>query len=920
MFKSNVYRVAVLVGVCLILSYRVTASQALVLEEITTPLAEFGFNIGDDYQLANYTQLGNYWTKLASESDRMTLEVIGDTAEGRPIYMAIITSPENHQNLDEYKSISSRLALAEGLDEEDARGLAAMGRSVVWIDGGLHADESLGAQQLIEMVYQMVSSNDDETLRFLEDTILLATCVNPDGLELVADWYMSEPDPLLRSLDNLPRLYQKYAGHDNNRDFYMSSQPETEAINRVLYREWFPQIVYNHHQTGPSGTVLFAPPFRDPFNYNFDPLIVTSLDLVAGAMHTRFLQENKPGATMRSGATYSTWWNGGLRTGPYFHNMIGLLTETIGSPTPIEIPFELDLQVPRGDYPRPVEPGPWHFAQSVAYSITANRAVLDVASRYRDTLLFNIWRMGANSIARGRTDTWTITPDRVEEVRSLRAEADEAFQQLRQPEQRDPRGYVIPSDQPDFLTATKFVNALIKNGIAVGRALEDFDVDGSRYPAGSYVVTAAQAFRPHIMDMFEPQDYPDDFAYPGASPTPPYDTAGWTLAYQMGVKFDRILDAFDGPFERIENFADVPPGQVSEVLVPEGYLLGPATNDAFIAFNRLAGSEDVYRLTEAVEMNGRTWPAGTSYFRAGPDTLPRIEELALEQGLRFQATSTEPESDAFKLEPVRIGLWDRYGGSESSGWARFVLESFEFPFQIVYPQALNAGELASRFDVLIFVDGGIPERERTGEASGEAADNADNVPANYQDQLGDVSISETVPQLREFMESGGTVVAIGGSTALARHLGLPVSNALAEVSANGTTRPLRREQFYVPGSILEVEVDTDNPVAFGLDSQAYVVFSSSPAFRLVDDDDADADPGVIREVARYAENPLRSGWAWGEDHLTDATAVIDADVGDGKLLLFGPEIIFRSQSHGTFKFLFNSIYYGSSEAVTLGQD
>ncbi len=323
-------------------------ASASAFAQITAPMEELGFNFGDDYQLANYTQLEAYWQKLASESDRMKLEVIGNTAEGRPMYMATITAPGNHPNLDRYKEISSSLALAEGVSEDEARAMAAEGKTVVWIDGGLHATEVLGAQQLMELVFQLVSRTDEETMRFLEDTIVLATCVNPDGLELVSNWYMRNPVPEERSTSQLPRLYQKYTGHDNNRDFYMSSQPESEAINRILYREWFPQIVYNHHQTGPRGTVLFAPPFRDPFNYNYDPLVVTSLDLVAGAMHSRFLAEGKPGATMRSGATYSTWWNGGLRTSPYFHNMIGLLTETIGNPTPIQIPFVVDKQLPRG--------------------------------------------------------------------------------------------------------------------------------------------------------------------------------------------------------------------------------------------------------------------------------------------------------------------------------------------------------------------------------------------------------------------------------------------------------------------------------------------------------------------------------------------------------------------------------------------
>ena len=294
----------------------------------------------------------------------MSLVEIGKTAEGRTMVMAIITSPANHARLGRYKDIARRLALAEGLNDAGARKLAAEGKAVVWIDGGLHATEILGSQQLIELVWRMTSGNDAETLRILDDVILLAVPANPDGLDLVADWYMREKEPTKRSMNGVPVLYQKYIGHDNNRDFYMNTQPETKAISRQLYIEWHPQILYNHHQTGPAGTVLFAPPFRDPFNYVFDPLIPVGLDLVSASMHNRFVTEGKPGATMRSGAGYSTWWNGGLRSAGYFHNIIGILTETIGNPTPVDIPFIPDRLLPKQDYPYPVAPQKWHFRQS----------------------------------------------------------------------------------------------------------------------------------------------------------------------------------------------------------------------------------------------------------------------------------------------------------------------------------------------------------------------------------------------------------------------------------------------------------------------------------------------------------------------------------------------------------------------------
>ena len=542
---------------------------------VTTPGEAFGFRIGADYQLANYAQLTAYWQRLARESDRMRLESIGQTAEGRDQWMAIITSPENHRHLDRYQEIAQRLVRAEGLSDDDARALAADGKAVVWIDGGLHATEVLGAQQLIELVYQMVSGTDPETMRFLDDIILLAVHCNPDGHDLVADWYMRELEPEQRSTSGLPRLYQKYVGHDNNRDFYMSVQPETTNMNRVLYREWFPQIVYNHHQTGPAGAVLFAPPFRGPFNYVYDPLIPLGLDLIGASMHSRFAVEGKPGATMTRGGSYSTWWNGGLRTTPYFHNMLGLLTEMIGHPTPIEIPFVPARQLPSVDTPFPIAPQPWHFQQSIEYSLSANRAVLDVASRHREQFLFNIYRMGKNSIERGSRDTWTTYPGRIEQVQAAIADQRandetgqgrrrgaplEFFDDLRDPALRDPRGYILPADQPDFPTATKFVNALIKNGVTVHRATTDFEVGGAEYRAGSYVVRTAQAFRPHVLDMFEPQDHPNDFQYPGGPPIPPYDNAGWTLAYQMGIELDRIPRAVRRPVRGACRRADAPTG------------------------------------------------------------------------------------------------------------------------------------------------------------------------------------------------------------------------------------------------------------------------------------------------------------------------------------------------------------------------
>ncbi|HEX6038517.1 M14 metallopeptidase family protein [Longimicrobium sp.] len=903
------------------------AAPAAAQQRLTTPEQQFGHAIGADYVLPNYQQLLAYWQKLDGESDRMKLVDIGRTAEGRQQVMAIVTSPANHRTLDRWRETSRTLAMGQ-VDSATAARLAAEGKAVVWIDGGLHATEVLGAQQLMETLWQLVSRDDPETMRILDDVVILFVHANPDGMELVSNWYMRAPNPQARSMAYLPRLYQKYIGHDNNRDFYASTQPETENMNRVMYREWYPQIVYNHHQTGPTGTVMFAPPFRDPFNYVYDPLIVSGIDMVGSAMMTRFLAENKPGVTVRKGSNYSTWWNGGLRTTAYFHNMVGLLTETIGNPTPFDIPFVPNRQVPSGDLPAPVPPQTWHFRQSIDYSVTANYAVLDYAQRYRQTLLMNFWRMGRNSIERGRRDNWTTSPRHVDSVRAVisaerqgqRSEQNALMSPggqfggaanpeqsarylalLRRPEWRDARGYVIPSTQADFATATKFVNALLETGISVGRATRSFTVGGKTYPAGSYVVRADQPFRPHVLDMFEPQDHPNDFLYEGGPPIPPYDNAGWTLAYQMGVEFDRVLEGFDAPVETVDawNLPAPRPQHAAQVRARgAGWTLSPRQNDAFTVVNRLlAQGAQVQRVTGGDNAGDFFIPA------SGGVTAERLIALADSLGVTVSPARGAPRQ-ATPLRPLRIGLADRYGGLMPSGWTRWILEQFGFPYQVVFPQELDAGNLNAKYDVLVFVDGAIPERDPRAGAGGFMP-NPDAIPAELRSQTGLISVERTVPQLRAFMENGGTVLTIGGSTVLARHLGLPIEDHLVEAGENGQARHLPREKYYIPGSLLRVSVDNDAPVAWGMGEQADVMFDDSPVFRL----GPGAEAAGIKRVAWYdSPAPLRSGWAWGQQYLQNGAAVVSAPVGRGMLYLFGPEIAFRAQPHGTFRLLFNGLY------------
>jgi hypothetical protein len=477
---------------------------------------------------------------------------------------------------------------------------------------------------------------------------------------------------------------------------------------------------------------------------------------------------------------------------------------------------------------------------------------------------------------------------------------------FRDPAKRDPRGYILTANQPDFLTATKFVNALHATGVKVHRASAAFEVAGKKYPAGSYLVKCAQAFRPHIIDLFEPQDYPNDFPYPGAPPTPPYDSAGWTLAYQMGVQFDRILDGFDGPLEEVKGPFAPPAGKVTGAQGAAGFFLDTRTNDSFHAVNQLlkAGLE-VRRLQEPFTAAEEKYAAGTFFVPSKGRTNRQLERIATELGTSFRGSPAAPGKEAVAIKPVRIGLWDRYGGSMPSGWTRWLLEKFEFPFQVVFAPELDKGGLREKYDVLIFVDGAIGEAGGGGKKGfGGGRVDEDSLPDEYRGRQGSITKEKTVPKLREFLEAGGTILAIGSSTALSRQLELPLANQLTSREADGAEKPLPREKYYVPTSVLRVRVDTTHPLAWGLGEQVDVTFANSPTFRIPES----AGMNGAKRVAWFdSKKPLRSGWAWGQEYLEGGVAVAEANVGKGRLVLFGPQILFRAQPHGTFRFLFNGI-------------
>jgi hypothetical protein len=501
---------------------------------------------------------------------------------------------------------------------------------------------------------------------------------------------------------------------------------------------------------------------------------------------------------------------------------------------------------------------------------------------------------------------------------------------LHSPETRDPRGFIIPSNQPDFPTATKFVNALLENGVAVHRATAQFTVAGKTYPSGSLIVKAAQAFRPHVMDMFEPQDHPDDFNPASGRPIAPYDVAGWTLAYQMGVQFDRILEGFDGPFVKVTDWnLPMPPGRVTTAAQePAGWVTSHAVNNAFIALNRLLGSgEEAYWLTSPLTAAGTTHPAGSLFIPRKASTLASLRDIAQKYGVSFDAVAARPTGQALKLKPLRVAVLDN-GRSMPSGWTQWIMEQFEFPMEVVYGPTLDEGNLNARYDVILLPSGmwGVSAAATAGgrgaaggagggrgggggggggRAGGGGGRGGMGVfPEDAHILQGAPSADVTLPHMKTFLENGGTVVAIGSSArSLSSALALPVRDHLQRDGFNLS------DSLYAPGSVLQAAVNTAHPLAHGIGGRIDLFFDDSPVFAF----GAGAESmGLTRIVWFDTEDPLRSGWAWGQKHLKDGIAAFEARVGRGRAFMFGPEVLFRAQPHATFKLVFNGMFLGSA--------
>ncbi len=842
-----------------------TAAPAGLSAQIPTPESVLGFRVGQDSMLASWRQIGEYFSRLAAASPKVRVDTLGPTTQGRPYLLVTISDPANLARRAELMEGQRRLADPRGLAPADEARLLRSQPAVILINCSIHSTEIGASQMSMELAWRLAT--DSALGSYLRDVVvLLVPSANPDGIDIVGDWYRASRWTAWDGT-NPPWLYHPYVGHDDNRDWFMITQPETRMLTRVLYRQWFPEVFYDVHQQGSNASRMFLPPFQDPVNPNLDPAIVEAMGLVGTTMAAALLDAGKTGLAHRQ--TYDLWWHGGARSTPTRHNMVGILTEAASAriATPLCLPAAQLRQPSMGiDYPAPWAGGCWRLRDIVDYELIASQALVRQAAAQRADFIARFVAAGRRAVEAGRSSA--------------------------------PYAWVLPAEG-DRGRRALLANILIAAGIEVHRARAPFAAAGHTYPAGSLVVRMDQPFRAHAKDLLEPQRYPDRRVYPGGPPQPPYDVAGWTLPLEMGVPAVALEAPLTADLERVDTVT-VAPGAIAGR--GDIVLLDNRDNGHIAAAWRALAARGSVQLAPApFAAAGRDWPAGTLVVRGARAAM---DAAARELGFDGAATARAdlPASGTLRRTP-RLALYRSWNGSMDEGWTRWVLEHLGVPYTTLTDSMARAGDLAQRFDVVI-----LPSEDENAIANGRRAGTA---PPQYTGGLG----APGERALRDFLQQGGTVIALDQACRYAiSRLGAPArvirtSRAPEEGGAQGpsTADSAGVSRFFAPGSIFETIVDQGHPIASGLGSTEAVYFISSSIL--------EAGTGS-RAILTYARDrsPLMSGYVDGVEVLSGRAALVEAPVGRGRVILFGFRPQHRGQTHETFRLLTNAILYGAALA------
>lgn len=833
-------------------------------QTLKSPEEYLGYKVGADYKIADYETISKYFQLLSENSKKITFEIIGKTSQNRDMFMSVISSEENIANINKYKAIVKKLSDPRKITDAEAAQLAKDGKIIVLVTCNIHSTEIASAQMSMEFAYKLVSGTASEkSNKALNDVLfVIMPSINPDGTTMVVNWYNKY---LNTEYDGapMPYLYHIYSGHDNNRDWFMFNLKETQNVVKVAFHDMIPQIWLDEHQMGSTGARLFVVPYKDPINPNVNPLNWRWQSILGGMSALDLQKQNKTGIITQ--ALFEGWWEGPASDCGLWHNQIAMLSEmasvNVASPifidsAEVRVTPELATYDIRTNYPSPWRGGWWRLRDIVDYELGLTFSLLEAAAMFKEDLLLNYYRMCKETIEAGKVGS--------------------------------PYAYVVPRDQKDPQTTSKMIDILQMGAVEVHWAEKEFKLGNTIYPANSYVIYTAQPNGKYVKDLFEEQRYPDLRKSRSETPIRPYDVAGWTLPYLMGVKYSVI----DKPFSldaRIISDANYIVGSVDEV--KGNYFV--AQSGANINSTLINGLQKqnipVFWNTEKVN----EFAQGSVFVQVNDISKKVLSELAKELHLKLTTVELGDKAALKELRKVRVGLYQPYTASMDEGWTRLLLENYKFDFKTMVNKDFKNKKIKDQFDLIIIPDIS-GEIIKTGKPSGDNARFSRLKPPEYEGGID----KDGLENLKSFIEKdGGYVITLGQACNFAiEDLGLKVTNVLK------TVKP---DEFYCPGSLVKINVNNSQPIGYGFDPEAIAYLSDNIAFS-TSVPYGEFDRSV---VTRYpTSNLLKSGFLLGEDYLFRRASIVDVKQKKGHVILFGFKVQNRHQTFGTFKFLFNAIH------------
>jgi hypothetical protein len=837
-------------------------------QSLKSPEEFLGYKVGADYKVADYETIQKYFKHLSDNSKMMVYEEIGKTVQQRDMFMAIVSSEENIKNLEKYREIVKGLSDPRKISEDEAKQLSKDGKVVVLVTCNIHSTEVGSAQMSMELVHNLVTSKAPQNIvKVLEDVIfIIMPSINPDGLTMVVDWYNKYLNTEFEG-SSLPYLYHVYSGHDNNRDWFMFNLPETKSVVNIAYNKWFPQIWLDEHQMGSSGARLFVVPYKDPINPNVHPLIWRWQKVIGGL--TALDLEKKGFTGIIDQAYFEGWWQGPASDCGLWHNQIALLSEMAScniaspvyiDPSEVKATEEITTYDIRTNYSNPWRDGWWRLRNIVDYELALTYSLIETSSRFKEDLLYNYYLMGKDAIEKGKTG--------------------------------NPYALIIPRNQNDPVTASRMIEILQEGAVEVNWMENDFRIDNITYPAQSYVIFLAQPNGRYAKDLFEEQFYPDLRKSKKENPIEPYDVAGWTLPYLMGVKHFVIEKPVEINATPLSD-ANYPKATV-ESSSSKYFIATAGLNVNSTLINRLQREDvKVFWNMEKISANNKNYNPGSVIVLNNKKSQKLLVDLSNELHLKVDVLSEVDETKLKELKKVKVGLYQPFTANMDEGWTRLLLENYNFDFEVIQNKDFKDKKIKDKFDVVI-----IPEMNgdliKTGYWGGDLARYNRPKPLEYDSGIGRIGVEN----LKVFVEKdGGYLITLGEACNFAiEDLGLRVTNVLKNV---------KNEEFFCPGSLIKINVDNTNPIGYGMEEEVIGYQNNNIAF-VTSIPFGQFDRSV---VARYpTKDLLKSGFLLGEDYLYNRAAIVDVKQKKGHVILLGFKVQNRHQTFGTFKLLFNAIH------------